>query len=225
MYKKTIQQKKNFPHSRGSLLLELLIAISVLAVILAIGSQAVFVSLQSEKVSGERDVAVGLANEAIEAVRSVADEKWTNIYSLSGKGSTHYKVEQSNSKWTLVAGDETIALNNTSYTRYVIISDVNRCTDSGRNIASTTPTCTPSSTDYIDDPSTQKATVTVSWTGGNPIVISEYFFRWRNKTCGQGASGWLGNGGSGNTVLSCGTTTYDLIDSAVSTSSGTLQLQ
>ncbi|MEK7538814.1 MAG: hypothetical protein AAB552_03150 [Patescibacteria group bacterium] len=222
-------QKFNTKHllrSRGSLLLELLLSISVLAIILSLSAQTMLVSLQSEKVSGERDVAVALANETLEAVRAVADEKWVNIYSLTGKGSTHYKTVQSGNAWTLATGDETIALNNASYTRYVVIENVNRCLDveagGGRNLASTTVGCTPS-TNYLDDPSTQKATVTVSWTGGNPIVISEYFFRWRNKVCNQ--TGWTGNGGSGNSVVSCTDTTYDIADSAISTSTGTLRLE
>ena len=64
---------------RGSLLLELLIVIALLAVILSVGTQAVYVSLQSGKISGERDVAVGLASEALEQVLSVAEEKCQNI--------------------------------------------------------------------------------------------------------------------------------------------------
>ena len=65
---------------KGSLLLELLIVISLLAIILSVGSQAVFVSLQSGKVSGERDVAMGLANEEFEAVRGSTEENWQTIY-------------------------------------------------------------------------------------------------------------------------------------------------
>lgn len=211
-------------YQKGSLLLELLLSISVLAIILSLSAQTMLVSLQSEKVSGERDVAVALANETLEAVRAVADEKWVNIYSLT-KGSAYYPLASAN-KWTLTAGTENVALNNATYTRSVVIENVNRCLDveagGGRNLASTTVGCTPS-TNYLDDPSTQKATVTVSWTGGNPIVISEYFFRWRNKVCNQ--TEWIGNGGSGDSVVSCTGTTYDIADSAISTSTGTLRLE
>lgn len=203
-------------YCRGALLLELLLAISILAIILSVASQSVLVSLNSEKFSGERDVAVALASEALEAVRGVADEKWANMYGLTGKGATHYRTVQSGNKWILEAGDETVALNSASYTRYVIIDNVSRDSSANRLIESTYNATN-------DDPSTQKATVTVSWTGGSPIVISEYFFRWRNKVCDQ--TGWVGNGGSGDAVVSCGTTTYNTIDSAISTSTGTLKLQ
>jgi type II secretory pathway pseudopilin PulG len=200
-----IQNSKfQIPNStRGALLLELLIVISLLAIILSVGTQAVYVSLQSGKISGERDVAVGLASEALEAVRGVSEEKWQNIYDLT-KTPQHYKTVSSGNKWTLVSGDETIAINNASYTRYVVIENVSR--DAGTRMIDT-------GTNY--DTSTQKVTVTVSWTYADPVVIAEYFFRWKNKVCTQ--TGWTGNGLSGNTVTTCPTTTYDAIDTTVST--------
>lgn len=204
----------NSSQKKGSLLLELLIVISLLAVILSIGSEAVFVSLKSSKIAGERDVALGLSNEAIEAVKAVTEENWQNIHSLT-KETQHYYATSTASlgSWTLVAGDETIVLNNTTYTRYMTIENVSR-DNSSRAILDT---------GGDNDPSTQKVTVVVSWAGAEPLIASEYFFRWRNKTCGQ--SSWVGSGLSGNTVQACGTTTYDTIDSTVSTSTGTLKLQ
>ena len=128
-------------------------------------------------------------------------------------------------KWTLTLGTENVALNNTAYTRSVIIENVNRCLDIGadgaRNIASST-VCSPA-TNYVDDPSTQKITVTVSWTGGNPITVSEYVFRWKNKACKQ--TDWSGLYASGDMVLSCGSARFDTVDSAISTSTGTLKLE
>ncbi|KKT09345.1 MAG: hypothetical protein UV86_C0009G0026, partial [Candidatus Nomurabacteria bacterium GW2011_GWB1_43_20] len=52
-YSKFKIKQKN--HSRGVLLLELLISISILAAILSVGSQAVWVSMQSGKISSESD--------------------------------------------------------------------------------------------------------------------------------------------------------------------------
>lgn len=204
-------------YNRGSLLLELLIVIALLAVILSTGSEAVFVSLQSNKISSERDVAMGLANEALEAVRGTTEENWQNIYGLSGKGTTHYYATSTNpaGKWTLASGDEAIVVNGITYTRSVIIDNVSR--DSSTRAIHTTY----SSND--DDPATQKASVTVSWPNADPVTMYEYFFRWKNKTCSQ--SQWIGNGGSGDTLQSCGTTTYDTIDATVSTSTGTLMLK
>ena len=215
-----ISQHSPFPiphshRSRGALLLELLIAISILAVVLSVGSQAVFVSLQSGKTSAESDVAIGLANEALEAVRGTAEEKWQNIYTLT-KGA-HYSATSTNptGKWTLTLGDETVVLNTATYTRYVIINDVSRDLSS-RAIET-------SYNSAHDDPSTQKVEVTVSWSGsGSPVTISDYFFRFRNKVCNQ--TGWT-TGGSGTTVKTCPDTNYDTKDAVVDTSGGSLKLQ
>lgn len=195
--------------SRGALLLELLIAISVIAAVLSVGSQSVYVSMQSGKTSGETDTAIGLANEALEATRAVADEKWQNIYDLT-KASQHYKTVLSGNKWTLETGDETIALNTASYTRYVIVENVSR--DASTRMIDT-------GTNY--DPSTQKVTVTVSWTGnGSPVVVSDYFLRWKNRVCPQ--TSWAGGVSSG--VKTCPDTTYTSKDSQT-TAGTTLYLQ
>ena len=180
---------------RGSLLLELLIVIAILGIILTVGTQAVFVSLKSGKVSGERDVAVGLASEALEAVRGSSEEKWQNIFSLT-KASQHYKVATTSNKWTLVAGDEIVPLNNASYTRYVVIDNVSR--DPATRMIET------SYNSAHDDPSTQKITVTVSASSTDPVIISEYFLRWKNKACLQ--TSWAGGVGSG--LKNCPDTTY-----------------
>lgn len=176
---------------KGALLLELLIVISLLAIILSVGTQAVYVSLQSGKVSGERDVAVGLASEALEASRGVAEEKWQNIYDLT-KGSPYHMVQTGN-KWATSTGSEIVSLNNTSYTRSVVIENVSR--DASTRMIDT-------GTNY--DPSTQKVTVTVSWPYADPVVIAEYFLRWKNKVCNQ--TDWSGGAGSG--TKTCPDTTY-----------------
>lgn len=217
-----------YSQKRGALLLELLIAISILAVVLSVGSQAVFVSLQSGKTSAESDVAMGLANEALEAVRGTAEEKWQNIYDLT-KGSQYHPVASSTAnKWTLVASSEAIALNTANYTRYITIQNICRdTTPDERNVTGITDTdgtatiCTASTGAF--DPSTQKVTVTVSWQGsGSPVTISDYFIRWRNKVCNQ--TGWT-TGDSGTTVKTCPDTSYDTKDAAIDTSGGTLKLQ
>lgn len=199
------------PRTRGALLLELLIAISVLAIVLSVGSQAVFVSLQSGKTSGESDVAIGLANEALEAVRGTAEEKWQNIYTLT-KGNHYYATSTAPAgKWALASGDEAIALNTANYTRYVTIQNVCRdTTPTSRAITGITDTdgtlttCTTST--GLFDPSTQKVTVTVSWQGsGSPVSVSDYFLRWRNIVCPQ--TSWAGGVSSG--VKTCTDTTYE----------------
>ena len=205
--------KKN-NKSRGSLLFELLIVISLLAVILSVGANAVFLSLRSNKTSGERDVASGLASETLEAVRSTVEENWQNIYSLT-KSTGHYYPLQSVNKWTLTSGDQVVTLNNIAYTRYITVDNVSRDYTT-RNIQS-------SYSGADDDPSTQKVTVKISWAGGNSITLVEYFFRWKNKICAQ--TSWV-TGGSGNTVKNCPDTTYDVKDDAlIDISTGSIKLK
>lgn len=163
--------------SQGALLLELLLVISVLAVILSVSSQAVFVSVQSGKLSAERDSMSDLAIETLEAVRGVVDEDWQNIYTLT-KGSTHYRPVISGDAWTLVPGDEVVTLHGISYTRYVVINNVSRDTTADHNIEEIYNATN-------DDPSTQEVTVAVLATSTAPLLINDYFYRWNNRTCVQ----------------------------------------
>lgn len=217
----------NIPYSsrsRGALLLELLIVTSILAVILSIGAQAVYVSMQSGKTSSESDTAMGLASEALEQARAVADEKWQNIYDLT-KGSQYHFV-QSGNKWATSTGSEAITLNTGNFTRYVTIQNVCRdTTPTSRLITGitdtdgTATTCTASTGAF--DPSTQKVTATVSWNGsGSPVTVSDYFLRWRNKVCPQAS--WAGGVSSG--VKNCPDTSYVSKDSQI-VASTTLQIQ
>ena len=209
--------KKFKNKNKGALLLELLIVISLLALILSFGVNAMFLSLKSNKVSGERDIANALANESLEAVRAVTEEDWQNIYNLT-KSSQHYYPILSVGKWVLTttSSDGDVTVGNTVFSRYVIVENVSR--DPNTKVIESTY----SSLD--DDPSTQKVTVTVTWPGGDPITIYEYFFRWKNLVCPQ--AGWV-TGGSNTIVVnsSCpSNTTYSTKDSTVDTSSG-LKLQ
>lgn len=197
----------------GALLFELLIVISLIAIILSFSAGAIYLSMRSNKITGDKDTASSLATEALEAARSVAEEDWQNIYSLT-KSTGHYYPTLSSNKWVLANGDETINMNNVVYTRYITINNVSRDSTT-RDIEST----------YVsadDDPSTQKVTVFVSFTGGNTVSISEYFSRWKNKICGQ--AGWI-TGGTGNTVANCTDTSYDVKDPEINVSGSTIKLQ
>ena len=212
MIRQLNQKSDRLNQSRGALLLELLVVISLLAVILSIGSQSVFVSMQSSKKSSENDVAIGLMNESMEALRSIAEEKWQNIYGVA-KGSLYFATSTTPvGTWTLVSGSEVVVLNGVSYTRSVVINDVLR-DDTTRIIVTSSGNA---------DPSTQKITVTVSWPNADPLVMVEYFFRWKNKTCVQ--SSWVGTVGTVNAIRPCATTDYDTIDTTATTTGGTLQL-
>lgn len=171
--------KKINKKNGGALLLELLIVISLLGIILAVSANATFLSLRSNKTSGERDVSSSLAAEALEAVRSVSDEDFQNIYGLT-KSTQHYYATQSFGKWIIATGDETVVLNGITYTRYLIFDDTCR-DDTSRNITGIIPCSVGSS----DDPSTQQVVVRVTLENIEIVKINEYLFRWKNKICNQ----------------------------------------
>lgn len=220
---KNFFKNKKISLNKGALLLELLIVISLLAVILSFGINAMFLSLKSNKVSGERDIANALATESLEAVRATVEENWQNIYSLT-KTTQNYYPKQSLGKWVLttVPGDGTITIGGVVFTRYVVIDNV--CRDnSTREVTGLTPCTIPST--QADDPSTQRVSSIVSWPGSDPITIYEYFFRWKNKVCTQG--GWVA-GVPGNSTQDCtGTgTNYDSKEDTVFIdSNGSFKLQ
>ncbi len=180
----------------GAFLLELLIVVALLGIILGVGTQAVYVSLQSGKIAGERDVAVGLASESLEAVRGISEENWQGIYNLA-KSPQQYQTVKSGNKWATSTASETIVLNNATYTRFFIVENTCRSdtvVNGGREITGSAPCAGGTS----DDPSTQRVTVTVSWAGADPVIISDYFFRLRNRTCVQ--TNWSG-GRQADTVI------------------------
>ncbi len=211
--KKTIIFRNKGLHSKGALLLELLIVISLLAIILSASANGVFLSLRSNKVSGERDVAYALASESLEAARAAGEEDWLNIYSLT-KSSQHYKTIQSSGAWILTTGDETITLNDISYTRYITVEDVSR--DGTTRLIQTTYSSAN------DDPSTQKVIVTVSWPSGSPVVTSSYLFRFKNEICAQSTWTTLD---PGNTVHNCTDASFDSKDTGVDVTSGSIKLE
>jgi len=156
--------------------MEILITITVVAVVAGIGSQLIVGSLRSNKFSNERNAALGLVEETFEAVRNSSSERWQNIYDLT-KDTAQYYPQQSSGKWQIAAGTESVVVNGITYTRYFNISNVSRDTSS-RNIENTYNSAN-------NDPSTQKITTTVSWPDAEPMISSEYITRWRNKACLQ----------------------------------------
>ncbi|RJQ31008.1 type II secretion system protein [Candidatus Parcubacteria bacterium] len=212
---------QNSKLNKGMLLLEIIIVIAVLAVVITIGSQTIFVSLRSNKTAGERDSALKLAEETFEAVRTVAAENWLNLYKppdgsgdpVTSKGSSnHYYPSQSDGKWILQSGDEIVSVGGITYTRYFSIDNASR--DSNKDIESTYNSSN-------DDPSTQKISVTVSSSDIADVTATEYVFRWRNKVCHK--TDWSGGKTyptDGVETCSSGVSTYYNDDGNIDASQG-----
>lgn len=179
---------------KGSLLIEILVAVSVFAVLAAIGAQALVVSLNSNVAAEKKTSGVNLLSEMMGGIRAASDESWQNLYGLS-KG-PHYYPAIVGGKWVLVVGDELVSVGNASFTRYFTVANVSRDLTT-RDIETTYAA-------ERDDPSTQLVAATVTSTTTDALIVSEYFFRWRNQTCAQTA--WSTSGSSG--VKNCPDTTY-----------------
>lgn len=175
-------------NQQGQLFIEILLAITIAALVIGAFATAVVVSLKSGKISGDRSVAVALASEGLEAAQSIADNDWHKIYYPPfGKGNPNY-LEKNGTAWQLTSNplyQEDISINNIVYRRTIYIEDVKRNKGVDRQICAAPGDCLP--IDELDDPSTQKVKVTVSFTGSEDIVVYEYLTRWRNRIFKQGS--------------------------------------
>lgn len=196
---------------KGQLLLEILVVIGVAATVVALGAQLIVVSLQSNKASGEKDVGLALVEETFEAVRNATSEKWQNLFNLTE--SSNYYPTKSAGKWVISnAGIETVTVNDVGYSRSFIVQNMCRNTSTKdvtviTDTNGTTQTCNDPPTGDSYDPSTQKVTATVSWSGADALSSSEYLSRWSNKVCLQ--TNWSGGAAGPGTGTACPITTYD----------------
>lgn len=204
----------------GSLLIEALVSIAIVSVILAIGAQIILASLKSDQVASEKNVALGLAEEAFEAMNNIAMENWQNIYkppggagdAITSKGAAnHFYPRKMGGKWELVSGDNQASVDGMEFAVYVNIDNISRDAvtrniESAYNIAN-------------DDPSTQKISVFVTRNGGEQISLTDYILRWRNEVCAQ--TDW--SGGVSGATSTCPTSSYGS-SSNVNTSAGSLEL-
>lgn len=192
---------KNNIKKNGSLLLELLIVIGVVAIITPLIAQVVVSSLNMNKWSVENKTAASLADEELQAIDNISFEKWQNIYNKIKLSSSHYYALKNNGSWSVSLGEENKIINGVDYLRYFTITDV--CRDNTSDIiitASSTPPCPVGSK---ADPSVQKVTVIVSWRNGS-LSKDYYLTRWRNQVCLQ--TDWSGIGSG---PVACPSSVYD----------------
>jgi len=134
---------KKFYKQTGQLLVELLIAIGLMAVFLPALLTAYVTSTQGTVQQENRVRASTLLRESEEAVRVVRENGWT---SFANNGTYHPEI--SGSSWSLVLGNETVE----NLTRQIEIANVYR--DANGDIVETGGQL---------DPSTKLITVTISW--------------------------------------------------------------
>ena len=204
----------HYSRNEGQSLVEVLVALAVGTIFILGAASVIAPSLRSSGASNRIQTAAALGKELIENVRVFSEANWHNIYDLNKTSSNHYYLTTSTSPFAAVAGDETVAVSTTTYTRYFYIDNVGR--DGSGNILASGGT---------DDPSTQKVTVSYQWTGGTAATITAYLTRFRNNVLYQ--TDWSGGSGQDGPVTSTNNkfSTSSQIYSSTTTGSISIQFQ
>ena len=148
-------------------MVEIIVLTAIIVIVFAGFIELARYSLITQKRSEAKIEAANLAAEAIEAVRSVRDEDWNNLSSLS-LGTKYYSVILAN-KWNLTLTDP--GQINGIYDRWIIFERVYR--DADDNISSS----------GAEDPDSKKVTATVEWNDHGQIKqfnLTTYFTNWTN---------------------------------------------
>jgi len=152
-------------NKRGQMLIEVLVVMGVGIIIMAAATN-LFIDVQkSSIINRQKTKANNLAQEALEAVRSVRYNGWANI----ATNGTYHPVVNSG-KWQLQSGSETID----EFKREITISSVYRIANPASSdflkiVSSTTPGAK-------EDRSTKEITVRVSWsTPRNQEVVQKMY--------------------------------------------------
>ena len=102
----------------GFTLVEIILAIAVFALISTVMISAYIYGRQATQLAGNRSRASQLANEAMEAVRNIANPNYSNLSNYTN-GTTYY-LSQFNNQWQLTTTPSTI---DGLYTRTLVFSD------------------------------------------------------------------------------------------------------
>ncbi|MDD4931329.1 MAG: hypothetical protein PHG66_04280 [Candidatus Colwellbacteria bacterium] len=186
---------------RGQSLVEILIAVGISATIIGGVVSTYVVSLNSNANARFSAIGTELAQETFDNVKAISEAEWKTVYDVT-KG-TAFHLSLGEDSFNLVSGEEAVTIDGVPYTRFFIIDNVGRT--GGGDIVSV---------GGIDDPSTQRVTVTVSWLSAGSqrqTKISGYISRTRNISLRL--SNW--DGGPGSTGPFIGQTTTFFSDNNV----------
>lgn len=158
----------------GQSLIELVIGVTLGALIIGGVSASVFVGMRSNLYARQELVAAQLAQRTINYVQSSSEANWNVVYKKN-KGPNHpYYATPSGDGFAVLAGTNTAAVDQVTYTYFFWIENVAR--DGSGAIVSSGGT---------DDPSTQKISVQVRWESLGSLretVFHAYLMRTRNNS-------------------------------------------
>jgi type II secretory pathway pseudopilin PulG len=204
-------------NNNGQILIEIILAILIGAMIIGAAASLIAANQKSSQISEQRNTAIFLSQEGVEALKSINENNWHAIFvPPAGKNDGNnncLKIDTDNNVWTLTnnSTDCDIAVNGIIYTRTINVYNTNREDNDDENIIS------PGG---IDDPSTQKVKIKVSYSMGEDIIIEQYLTRWRNEIFIQ--SNWTGSSGQDDFT---DPSKYYTDDGNIDNSGGTLQLK
>ena len=146
------------------MVIEVIVAVSVFAIIAASSVVIIISSLGSARLAEEQSQAAFIATEGLESVKSIRNQGWGNLtngpHGLSIEGGV----------WSFLGTSDVDPSG--KFTRVIEIADVRR--DVGGNIIGSGGTV---------DPETKKVTATVSWdftpTRQNSVVMNVYLTNWQ----------------------------------------------
>jgi type II secretory pathway pseudopilin PulG len=192
---------------RGQSLLEVIIAMTVFSLISLSIISLTLGSFEGLQKGGEETLAHGLAEEAIEAVRSVRDGAWNDLINNPAVAAI------SGGQWVLNGGVSELI--NGKFTRTILFNDV--CRDGSGGIVA----CPGAYTDV----QSKKVDVNVDWSPRpgitNTVQKTAYLTNWDSSDWTQ--TNWMG--GSGQSLWS-DTSRYDSDDGNIdNTASGELALK
>ena len=190
-------------------MVEILVALGIGVILIGGVTALITVNLRSSSESKTTQVASSITQEVIDGVKSKAEGDWSDFYALAKGPSNKYYI--SSSTLAIATGTEQLTIGEYTFTRYFYVENVNRtqCGVGTPTAAAATSDCANNfplgSGSIAEDPSTQKITVMVEWTGGRSVFQTQYVSRTRNEAIRQ--TDWSGVGGD-NSVLTAPNNNY-----------------
>ncbi len=165
------------PRLKSQSLVEMLVALGVGVILIGAAVSATVITLRSQVKTKLLRSAYSLAVKTIDDLRTISQSDWHSIYNLPKGESNKYYIYSSSTQLYIKKGQGTTNIEGQNFNRWFYVENVYR--DSNGNIVKSGGT---------EDPSTQKATINVSFNRGGveTVTLSTYLTRWKNKISKQG---------------------------------------
>jgi len=176
---------------KAQILVETIIGVGVVSLVLSAIVPLFLIGIRGSSESWKADTARLLAQESMEAAKSLKEENWNNLYQQNKGNANPYHLVNNAGTWVLAAGEETVSINNLDFKRKIIIDNVSRTISGAGTPAWQFGEIETSYNPTDDDPSTLKITADVSYENSPGIAVMDYFTRNKNSLWEQ--TDWSGH--------------------------------